>query len=95
MFKTEQERNDYIEMLVRMKRKAAEWLGPEEQDFAEAKVRFDWSGAAGPQPDWKRKNELELARLREERKASTNYDWSMILYKKICDIENDLACYGK
>jgi hypothetical protein len=91
-FKTEQERNDYIEMLVEMKRRDNAWLGKEAQDFAEAKVRFDWSGAAGPKPDWRRSQELELARLREERKESTNYDWSMILYRKICDIENSLAC---
>ena len=91
-FKTEQERNDYIEMLVRMKRQDNAWLGKEAQDFAEAKVRFDWSGAAGPQPDWRRRQELELARLREERNASRDFNWQQILYRKICDIENSLAC---
>ena len=95
MFKTEQERNDYIEMLVRMKRKAAEWLGKEEQDFAEAKVRFDWSGAAGPKPDWKRATELKIASLKQERAEVKCYEYSMCLYKKICELENDLACYGK
>ena len=91
-FKTEAERNAHIETVVHLKRQAAAWMGPKAQDEAEAKVRFEWSGAVGPRPDWRRSQELELARLREERKASTNYNWSMILYKKICDIENELAC---
>lgn len=95
MFKTEQERNDYIEMLVRMQRKSAEWLGAEAMDAAEAKVRFDWSGAAGPQPDWKRRTELEVERLRSERDNCNNFELQQILYSKICHLENDLACYGK
>lgn len=92
MFETEQERNDYIEMLASMARRDNAWLGPEAQDFAEAKVRFVWSGAAGPKPDWRRSQELELARLREERNASSDFNWQQILYRKICGIENDLAC---
>lgn len=95
MFKTEQERNDYIEMLVSMQRKQAEWLGAEAQDAAEAKVRFDWSGAAGPKPDWKRATELKIDSLKQARAAANCYEYSMSIYKKICELENDLACYGK
>ena len=95
MFKTEQERNEYIEVLVSMARKSAEWLGPEAQDQAEGKVRFDWAGEAGPQPDWKRRTELKVAALQQARAAATNYEHSMNLYSKICHLENDLACYGK
>ena len=92
MFKTEQERNDYIEMLVRTARQSAAWLGADAQDQAEAKVRFEWSGAVGPRPDWRRATELEVARLQAERSTVNNFNLQQILYRKICDLQNELAC---
>jgi hypothetical protein len=90
MFKTIQEQNEYIEMLVKMSRQQAAWLGAEAMDAAEAKVRHDWNTM--PATPWHIKAQREIDGLRQQLTKPQPYELSSVMQQRISNLECELAC---